>query len=64
VHALDPLQLDVAGGGRPADPGEGAVGLRREAADGLRDYLDDLSGVDDAQVVVGHEGDGPAALIG
>ena len=40
------------------------AGLRRQAADGLGDNLDDLGGVDDAQMVVGHEGDGPAALIG
>jgi hypothetical protein len=60
VHALDPVELDVAGGRGPADPGAGPAGF--EAAQGLRDDPDDLAGVQDAQVVVGDQAQGMAAL--
>ena len=42
--------------GRPAG--------RRQALDRLGDQLHDLIGADHAQVVVGHQRDGPAALVG
>jgi hypothetical protein len=46
VHALDPVQFDVAGGGRAADPGERAA--RVQPGQGLRDQGDHLLGPDDA----------------
>jgi hypothetical protein len=42
VNALDPVQLDVAGGGRAADPGEWAAGV--QPRQGLRDQAHDLLG--------------------
>ena len=50
VHALDAVQLDVAGRGRPADPGQRAG--RVEAGDRLRHGLHDLVGADHAEVLV------------
>src|ERR1700735_2876539 len=64
VHALHAAQLDVAGGGRTADPGQGAVGARAEQGDGLGHELDDLGCMHDAEVVVGDERDDAPALIG
>jgi hypothetical protein len=62
VDALDPVELDVAGGGRAADPGERTG--RLEPAHGLGDGLHDLVGAHDAQVQVGHERQRPPALVG
>ncbi len=60
VHALDPLQLDVAGSGRAADPGQRAAGPAGQSRHRLGHQLDHLLGAHDAQVIVGHQGDGPA----
>ena len=46
MDALDPVQLDVAGGGRAADPGERAGGV--QPGQRLGDQADDLLGPDDA----------------
>jgi hypothetical protein len=62
VYALHPLELDVAGRGRSADPGQRA--LRGQDGQRLADQRHDLAGVHDAQVVVGHERDRPPALAG
>src|SRR5262245_47986041 len=54
VHPLDPVELDVAGGGRPGDPGERAG--RIETLQGLGHGRHDLPGdTHDADVVVGDE---------
>ena len=46
MDALDPVQLDVAGGGGAADPGERAGGVQPGQC--LGDQADDLLGADDA----------------
>src|SRR5207247_9052446 len=60
VHALDPVQLDVAGGGRAAGAGGRAPGV--PPGQGLGDQGDDLVGPYQAQVVVGDEGQCTPAL--
>src|SRR6185503_18381358 len=50
VDALDPLQLDVAGGRRPADPGERR--RRRQPSQGLGHAADHLAGHHYADVEV------------
>ena len=59
VDAFDAVELDVAGGARPAD--EGQRPARIEPGEGFGHAGDDLLGVDDADVQVGHQADGPAA---
>ena len=61
VHALDPVQLDVAGRRRAADPGQRPGGSSRASASGT--VCDDLVGPDHAEVVVGDQGDRPPALV-
>src|SRR5207248_1093098 len=66
VDALDPAQLDVGGGGGAGDEGDRAplAGGAVEGGDRLGDRADDLGGLHHAQVVVGQQGDGAAALAG
>src|SRR4029077_10491769 len=61
VHPLDPVQFDVAGGRRAADPGQGASGV--QPGQGLGDQADDLVGPDQAQVVVGDQRQGATSLV-
>ena len=60
VHALDPAELDVAGGRGSADPGLRAA--RVEPGEGVGDVGHDLVLAHDADVQVGQQGDDPAAL--
>src|SRR5262245_22944078 len=60
VDAFDPVQLDVAGGGRAADPGERPGGV--EDVEGVGYVGDDLVGLDDADVQVRDEGERPPTL--
>src|SRR5215475_9481571 len=62
MDALDAIQLDVAGGGRTADPGERAAGIQPGHC--LGDQADHLLGPHQAQVVVGDEGKGTPPLAG
>src|SRR4051812_33119502 len=63
VDAFDAVEFDVAGGGGAGDPGCRAVWV--EAGEGLGEGVHDLVGcVDDADVVVGDEGEDAAALVG
>ena len=62
MDALDPLQLDVAGGRRSADPRLGSG--RLEADQRLRHASHDLAGSDDANVQIGQKAEGPPALVG
>src|SRR4029077_3000562 len=61
VHPLDLVQFDVAGGGRAADPGQGASGV--QPGQGLGDQADDLVGPYQAQVVVGDQRQGATSLV-
>jgi AcrR family transcriptional regulator len=62
VDALDPVELDVAGGAGAADPGLGAG--RVEPGQGLGDAGHHLGGGHHHQVVVGDQAEGAAALAG
>ena len=62
VHPLDPVELDVAGRGRPTDPGEWPA--RIEPGHGLRYRRDHLLGTQHADVQVGQERDDPPPLVG
>ena len=62
VHALDPVELDVAGGRRSADPGLRT--LRVEEGHGLGYVGDDLVLADHTDVAVRHEGDRATTLSG
>ena len=64
VNAFDASHLDVGGGGGAGDEGGGEGGGWLQACEGLGDGLDYVGGVDDAEVIVGHEGERAAALIG
>ena len=60
LDALDPVELDVAGGRRTADPGVRTP--RVEQGQRVRDVRHDLVGPHDADVQVGDERDRPATL--
>jgi hypothetical protein len=60
VHPFDPLELDVGGGARPTDPGEGSG--RIEGPHCIGYALEDLGGSDDDEVVVGEERERPPSL--
>src|SRR4051812_47377765 len=57
VHALDAVELDVRGGGRPRDERDRTAGARgvAEPLDRIRDARDHVGGLDEADVVVGDE---------
>ena len=62
VHALDPVELDVAGGRRPADEGQRAG--RLEPGQHLGHGVHDLVGAHHADVRSGTRRDRAAALVG
>jgi hypothetical protein len=64
VNPFDAVQLDVAGRAWAADPGEGAAGVDGwlEDVDRFHYTVHHLVFKDDADVVVGDEGDGPSPL--
>ena len=62
VHALDPVELDVAGGAGSADPGQRAG--RVQHVERVGHVGDHLGRLDDADVAVGDEGDRATALTG
>lgn len=61
MYAFDAVEFDVAGGRGAADPGQGTGGV--EAFHGFGDDADDPVAADDAQVVVGDQSQGAAALV-
>src|SRR4029077_7465423 len=62
VYALDPDELDVAGGGGTGD--EGVRPGRVEPGERVRQVRGDLFLADHGQVEVGHQGERAAALAG
>jgi len=60
VDTFDPVEFDVAGRRRAADPGQRAAGS--QPGHGLRDQRDHLVRLDQAQVIVGDEAERTAAL--
>ena len=64
MHAVDADQLDVGGRRAAGDPGHRAGGVLAEDLDGLGHRGDDVGGLEDDDVGVGHQRDRAAALAG
>ena len=61
VDAFDAVELDVARRRWPANPGQRSP--RIQTSQGIRDAVDDLIATDDAEVIVGEQAQGAAALV-
>ena len=64
MHAVDTDQLDVGGRRATGDPGHGTGWVLTEDVHRLGDRGDDVGGLEDDDVGVGHERDRAATLVG
>ena len=64
VHAVDADQLDVGGRRTAGDPGHGTGRILTEDVHRLGDRGDDVGGLEDDDVGVGHERDRASTLVG